>query len=176
MRCTYCGVSLVVESPVVGERKTLYTVMLELVGPSNRAGVARVIARHAELDAADAETLVSRTPCEVVAWEEHGRADEFRRALSDAGAGATLGTRVIELPPPVRLPPLRVTLDAVGDNRVVVLKVIREHLACGFSEARHLVDSAPCDLVASLDNGRAVAFRDALVDAGAQASTIALRF
>ncbi len=173
MTCGYCGATLVDNAPPVGKHKTLRTVVLEAVGPSNRDRVAHVIAAHTSVELADAVALVARTPCEVFAWEDHQvRADDLRRALIEAGATASVGERIVVIPPPIVLPPRRVTLDAVGAQRVAVLKVVREHLDCGLAEAKHLVDAAPCTLIAALEGSRALAFRDALIAAGALASAI----
>jgi ribosomal protein L7/L12 len=176
VRCRYCGASLVVqEAPAggapAGERKETYAVSLGVVGPSNRAGIADLIVRHAGLALDDAVALVARVPCDVIVWDDHRRADALRRALVEGGASAKLTTRVVVLPVPAVLPPVGVFLEDAGQAKLVVIRVIRERMDIGLVEAKHLVENAPCTLVEELEGGRAVALRDALNAAGARART-----
>jgi ribosomal protein L7/L12 len=105
-----------------------------------------------------------------VTWDPSGRAEEFRRALFERGAAATVIQRFVEVPV---LPPVDVMLDEAGENKVAVMKVVREYVNVGLVEAKHLVESAPCVLIQGLEGTRAHAFRDALVALGAKARTIA---
>lgn len=63
-----------------------------------------------------------------------------------------------------------VTLDAVGQTRVPVMKAIRAHLNIQLMEAKTLLDRVPCRLMESADRERAMAFVSALREAGAAAS------
>ncbi len=58
-------------------------------------------------------------------------------------------------------------LQDAGPNKIMVIKVIREHVGCGLADAKAFVDRAPCPLVEWSNAERLNAFRQALVDAGA---------
>jgi ribosomal protein L7/L12 len=171
VRCRYCGASLAVQEPTAAETRETYVVSIDAVGPSNREGIARLVAKEAGVSPDEAIALVRRAPCELVVWDDYGRAHELRRALLEAGARASLTARLVEIPGPVLLPPADVLLDDVGASKAAVLKVVREHIDLGLVEAKNLVESAPCVLIRSLEGSRANALRDALVRVGARART-----
>jgi ribosomal protein L7/L12 len=62
-----------------------------------------------------------------------------------------------------------VILTDVGDKKIHVIKVIRDHTNIGLKEAKDLIDSAPSRLPTGMDREEAYAFLQALVGAGAQA-------
>jgi large subunit ribosomal protein L7/L12 len=59
-------------------------------------------------------------------------------------------------------------LEDAGPNKIMVIKVIREHTGLGLADSKNLVDRAPCDLVDWTDPERVGAFREALAGAGAR--------
>lgn len=61
----------------------------------------------------------------------------------------------------------RLFLQDAGPNKIMVIKVIREHMDIGLADAKGFVDRAPCPLVDWSDAERVNAFRRALLDAGA---------
>ena len=63
-----------------------------------------------------------------------------------------------------------VIMDSVGQIRVAVMKVIREHVNVQLMEVRDLVNAAPCKLLDSVDQERASALALALREAGATVS------
>ena len=64
---------------------------------------------------------------------------------------------------------LNVMLDDVGPSKIMVIKVVREHMKLGLAEAMHLVEKAPCVLARAMEGGRAKAFLSDLVSVGAKA-------
>jgi large subunit ribosomal protein L7/L12 len=171
VRCRFCGASFIVQEPASGEQKITYVVSLDRVGPSNRARVAEIVARHVGLAQGDAETLVARAPCEVVVWDDYARAKALSRDIEAGGAAAAVTERVVETPAQQMLPAATVILEAVGENKLVVTKLVHDHIGLGLADAKRLVESAPCALGGALEGGRATAFRDALIRAGARART-----
>ncbi len=59
-------------------------------------------------------------------------------------------------------------LEDAGANKIMVIKVIREHTGLGLADSKNLVDRAPCALVDWTDAARVNAFREALIEAGAR--------
>ena len=60
-----------------------------------------------------------------------------------------------------------VVLLAAGENKVSVIKVVRELTALGLKEAKDLVDGAPKPVKEGVNKADAEAFKKKLVDAGA---------
>ncbi len=60
-----------------------------------------------------------------------------------------------------------VILQAHGDNKINVIKVVREITALGLKEAKDLVDSAPKAVKEAVSKDEAEAIRQKLADAGA---------
>jgi large subunit ribosomal protein L7/L12 len=69
--------------------------------------------------------------------------------------------------PSAPAPSRKIFLQDAGPNKIMVIKVIREHTGLGLAESKGLVDSAPCPLVDWTDAAKTNAFRAALVEAGA---------
>lgn len=167
--CRFCGASLRDAKAPAAKTRIDAAVIIERVGPSNRARAWDVLTRIAQLAPAEAERIVTSAPCDVVVWEHRERAEELAFALREAGIGARVEEREIILPAPVVLPDRSVHLDAVGADKVAVMKVVREHLECGVYDAKALIDRAPCVVARSLEGGRASTFVEALTSAGATA-------
>lgn len=61
-----------------------------------------------------------------------------------------------------------VELQAAGDKKIQVIKVVRELTSLGLKEAKALVDSAPNNVKEGVTKEEAEAVRDKLVEVGAQ--------
>ncbi|MEI7563512.1 MAG: 50S ribosomal protein L7/L12 [bacterium] len=61
-----------------------------------------------------------------------------------------------------------VELTAAGDQKIPVMKVVKEVLALGLKEAKDLVDGAPVVLKAGMKKGEAEEFKKKLEEAGAK--------
>ncbi|MDP3955878.1 MAG: 50S ribosomal protein L7/L12 [bacterium] len=59
-----------------------------------------------------------------------------------------------------------VHLSAVGDQKVQVIKAVKEVLGLGLKEAKDLVDQAPIELKSGMDKAAAEAFKASLEAAG----------
>jgi large subunit ribosomal protein L7/L12 len=77
-----------------------------------------------------------------------------------AGAGAAKAEEKTEF---------TVVLTAVGDNKVNVIKAVREVTSLGLKEAKDLVDGAPKPVKEGVSKADADAVMKKLVDAGAKA-------
>jgi large subunit ribosomal protein L7/L12 len=62
-----------------------------------------------------------------------------------------------------------VVLSAVGDNKVNVIKAVREVTSLGLKEAKDLVDGAPKPVKEGVSKADAEAIAKKLIDAGAKA-------
>jgi large subunit ribosomal protein L7/L12 len=62
-----------------------------------------------------------------------------------------------------------VTLTAIGDNKVNVIKAVREVTSLGLKEAKDLVDGAPKPVKEGISKADAEAVLKKLIDAGAKA-------
>jgi len=63
----------------------------------------------------------------------------------------------------------KVTIEAIGENKVGVIKAVREITNLGLKEAKELVESAPGAVVAEgVDKAKANEIKQKLEDAGAQ--------
>ena len=60
-----------------------------------------------------------------------------------------------------------VHLAAVGEQKIAVMKVVKEVLALGLKEAKDMVDGAPMDLKVGMKKAEAEDFQKKLSDAGA---------
>jgi large subunit ribosomal protein L7/L12 len=81
-------------------------------------------------------------------------------APAAAGAGAAKAEEKTEF---------TVMLTAVGDNKVNVIKAVREVTSLGLKEAKDLVDGAPKPVKEGVSKADAEAVMKKLVDAGAKA-------
>jgi len=59
-----------------------------------------------------------------------------------------------------------VELSASGENKIAVIKVVKEVLGLGLKEAKDLVDAAPSMLKADMKKEEAAAFKKQLEEAG----------
>ncbi len=87
-------------------------------------------------------------------------------AASFAGAGAGAGAAAA--PVVEEQTEFTVMLNAAGDKKVEVIKVVRAVTGLGLKEAKDLVDSAPKAVKESISKAEAEALRKQLEDAGAK--------
>jgi ribosomal protein L7/L12/DNA-directed RNA polymerase subunit RPC12/RpoP len=167
VECRYCGAQLVVDPPALEyETHEVHGVFVERVGPSNRERVVSLLVAHGALAEAEAWNLLVSLPCTIGEWTEWQRAHEVCGRLEDGGAGASVVTRVVKTPIP---PPADVVLESPGPSVLGTIKALREHVSIALSEAKPLVQSAPCVVARSMPGPKAVALVDALRRQGAKA-------
>jgi large subunit ribosomal protein L7/L12 len=87
-------------------------------------------------------------------------------AASFAGAGAGAGAAAA--PVAEEQTEFTVMLNAAGDKKVEVIKVVRAVTGLGLKEAKDLVDSAPKAVKESISKAEAEALQKQLEDAGAK--------
>ena len=87
-------------------------------------------------------------------------------AASFAGAGAGAGAAAA--PVAEEQTEFTVMLNAAGDKKVEVIKVVRAVTGLGLKEATDLVDSAPKAVKESISKAEAEALQKQLADAGAK--------
>jgi LSD1 subclass zinc finger protein len=170
VKCRFCGTTLRdldSTKPVVRTR-TVHVLVLDRVGPSNRARAWDLLTKIVGLAPAAAEEAIRNSPGDA-GTIAHEHADAILAELREHGVSARLDTREVEIPPSEIVPDHSVHLDAVGPDKVAVMKIIREHLDCGVYDAKAFVERAPCLLVGTLGGKRAGAFVESLVAAGAKA-------
>lgn len=84
-------------------------------------------------------------------------------SFAGAGAGAAAAAPVVE-----EQTEFTVMLNAAGEKKVEVIKVVRTVTGLGLKEAKDLVDSAPKAVKESISKADAEALRKQLEDAGAK--------
>ena len=87
-------------------------------------------------------------------------------AASFAGAGAGAGAAAA--PVAEEQTEFTVMLNAAGDKKVEVIKVVRAVTGLGLKEAKDLVDSAPKAVKESISKAEAEALQKQMADAGAK--------
>lgn len=117
LKCRFCGASFRDTDAPAAKTRMVPAIVLERVGPSNRARALDILARVGGMPAAEAERVIQEAPCEAVRLENWERAEELAFALREAGATARVEKREIVIPPPVVLPDRSVRLDAVGEKK-----------------------------------------------------------
>lgn len=60
-----------------------------------------------------------------------------------------------------------VVLEGIGDNKIKVIKAVREATGLGLKEAKALVDGAPANVKENVEKAEAEALKAALEEAGA---------
>lgn len=170
--CRYCGAALIVEggAPAKYLDEVHYAVVAR-IGPSNVQRVTAALEVHAALAAEEAAALARSGACEIDTGTDEPRAREVARALLDAGASAEVSSRVVRVPV---APDVAVLLDGAGSHKLAVIHALRQHVDLGVSEAKRLVESAPCVLVSAISASKGAALLAALQAAGAQARVRAL--
>jgi hypothetical protein len=171
VKCRFCGTPLRdLDAPKrVVHTRTVHVLVLDRVGPSNRARAWDVLTKIGSAAPAAAEQSVKSAPCDAGTFERLDVAEHLVEALRESGVTARVETRDIEVPPPLVVPDRSVHLDGAGTDKVATMKIIREHLDCGVYDAKALVDRAPCVIAQAMAGDRATAFVEALNAAGATA-------
>ena len=90
--------------------------------------------------------------------EEFGVSAAAGVVVAAAGAGAAAAEEKTEFD---------VELTEVGDQKVKVIKVVREATGLGLKEAKELVDGAPANVKENIEAGEANALKEALEAVGA---------
>jgi large subunit ribosomal protein L7/L12 len=85
-------------------------------------------------------------------------------AVAAPAAGAGAGAAAVE-----EKTEFTVMLTAIGDNKVNVIKAVREVTSLGLKEAKDLVDGAPKPVKEGISKADAEAIAKKLTDAGAKA-------
>ena len=94
---------------------------------------------------------------------------EEKWGVSAAAAVAVAGPAAAAAAPAEEKTEFTVMLTAVGDNKVNVIKAVREVTSLGLKEAKDLVESAPKPIKEGVSKADADAIAKKLADAGAKA-------
>ena len=94
---------------------------------------------------------------------------EEKFGVSAAAAVAVAGPAAGGAAPAEEKTEFTVMLTAVGDNKVNVIKAVREVTSLGLKEAKDLVDGAPKPVKEGISKADAEAVLKKLIDAGAKA-------
>lgn len=151
----------------VGDERDDEVSLLRRDAGERRARVAEQVHAALGIEADEAQRLVASAPCELAAFRDASKGERLADALKEVGVEVRVEVRAI----PVReiLPDRRVHLDAIGANKVAVMKIVRRRLEVNVTVAKEIVERAPCVLAEALEGGRAAELAAALVDAGATA-------
>jgi len=94
---------------------------------------------------------------------------EEKFGVSAAAAVAVAGPAAVAAAPKEEQTEFTVMLTATGDNKVNVIKAVREVTSLGLKEAKDLVDGAPKAVKEGVAKAEADAVLKKLIDAGAKA-------
>lgn len=144
-------------------------VRLDDVGTRPIAVIA-VVRDVTGLGLADAKALVDGAPAIVARVGSDGQALDLVDRLRDAGAHASIEDDAGD---PDAGSSVDVRLDAVGPNKIAVIKVVREATRLGLAETKGLVEQAPVVVARMPSDAAALDLVERLQDAGARASTTA---
>lgn len=167
--CSYCGAALLRTDGAPGagvDTHEVHGVRVELLGPSNVSRAVRILVACAGLAEEEARERLASLPTVIGEWPEWERAHDVCRQLVEGGAGATVATRIITIPHP---PSADVVLEDAGPNLLETVMAFRRYVPVPLSDAKRIVESAPCVLAREMPGKKAHAFHDALVQAGAKA-------
>jgi large subunit ribosomal protein L7/L12 len=118
---------------------------------------------------AQAEILDKISSMTVLELSELIKAMEEKFGVSAAAAVAVAGPAAAAAAPAVEeKTEFTVVLAAIGDNKVNVIKAVRELTGLGLKEAKDLVDGAPKPVKEGINKADAEAAKKKLEDAGAK--------
>src|SRR3981189_3012009 len=116
---------------------------------------------------AQTEILDKISSMTVLELSELIKAMEDKFGLPAAPAGAAAAPPAAAAPAAEEQTEFTVMLTAIGDNKVNVIKAVRELTSLGLKEAKDLVDGAPKAVKEGVSKDEAAAIQKQFVDAGA---------
>ena len=121
------------------------------------------------MSAVQAEILDKIASMTVLELSELIKAMEEKFGVSAAAAVAVAAPAAAAAPVAEEQTEFTVVLAGVGENKVNVIKAVRELTGLGLKEAKDLVDGAPKPVKEAVSKADAEAAKKKLVDAGAKA-------
>ncbi len=118
---------------------------------------------------AQTEILDQISSMTVLELSELIKAMEEKFGVSAAAAVAAAGPAAAAAPAAEEQTEFTVMLNSFGDNKVNVIKAVREITGLGLKEAKDLVDGAPKAVKEGINKADAEAAKKKLEDAGAKA-------
>ncbi len=150
-------------------QETTYSVELVSYG-ANKLAVINVLKSELGLDMKGATDLLATLPCTIKEGMTEDEANTLAEKLRTAGATVNVTSSTPDEP---ITDPTEVTysveLVEAGTTPMAVIKVVKEQLGIGLSDAKHLVESAPCILKEGMTEEEADALVTLLRNAGAHA-------
>lgn len=166
-------------TPIIAPVSTVgeYSVILRDTG-RKKINVIKTIREATDLGLKEAKDLAESTPCTILSGVSEAHAQKVMRELLRDEATAEVvhgaGPMPITSPQASFIPPptqatngWNVVLMDGGNTKIMVIKVIREHLELGLKEAKDLVDQTPSLLVNQVAEAKAHEFARDLQAAGA---------
>jgi large subunit ribosomal protein L7/L12 len=118
---------------------------------------------------AQTEILDKISSMTVLELSELIKAMEEKFGVSAAAAVATAAPAAAAAPAAEEQTEFTVVLTAIGDNKVNVIKAVRELTGLGLKEAKDVVDGAPKPVKEGINKADAEAAKKKLEDAGGKA-------
>src|SRR6266446_1111857 len=118
---------------------------------------------------AQTEILDKISSMTVLELSELIKAMEEKFGVSATAAVATAAPAAAAAPAAEEQTEFTVMLTAIGDNKVNVIKAVREITGLGLKEAKDLVDGAPKAVKEGISKADSEAILKKLIDAGAKA-------
>lgn len=134
---------------------------------SKKINVIKTIRAATNLGLAEAKDLAESTPATLLTGLSEAYAQQWVMQLQKDGATAQLVQGSAPAVPSTSTGGWNVVLMDGGNTKIMVIKVIREHLELGLKEAKDLVDQTPSLLVNQITEAKAHEFARELQAAGA---------
>ena len=154
-------------TPVQTTAVSSYNVVLKSAGDS-KITVAKVMRDILDMGLTQAKDLVDETPCTILQNVDYDKALEVKKELEDYGATIDIVSGGSTETKSKNSNLLDVKLVNAGDSKITVAKVMRDVLDMGLSEAKELVEKAPCIIATGLNKKQAEEIKKELEDYGAK--------
>jgi large subunit ribosomal protein L7/L12 len=113
------------------------------------------------------DSLVNLKVLEVLQLTKYLKEAHGLEAAAVAVAGPAIGGPASAEPPPPPKTEFDVVLEAVGPNKIQVIKVVRAATTLGLKEAKDLVEAAPKEVKTGISKDDAEKLKKELEDTGA---------
>lgn len=149
----------------------VFDVILQDPGPLKLAAT-KLTKELSGLGLKEAKELVDNTPCVILREISSQQAVAIREQFAELEAKVTIAISTVSNNRTDKAQPYAVRLDLHGDNKLSVVKVMKETTGLGLKEAKELVDFAPSTIIRGVTKDAACYIKEQLESIGAKASII----
>lgn len=149
----------------------VFDVILQDPGPLKLAAL-KLTKELTGLGLKEAKELVDNTPCVILREISSQQAVAIREQFAELEAKVTIAISTVSNNRTDNDQPYAVRLDLCGNNKLSVVKVVKETTGLGLKEAKELVDYAPSTIITGVTKSAALYIKEHLESIGAKASII----